>query len=90
MVAPIWSYSKRWRGTRNTPGAAGLELLNAVLNGISMLGEFPSIGRAYLQGTRRLLLPGFPLALVYEVDAATVVIVALEDMRREPGYWMDR
>lgn len=41
---------------------------------------------------RRAMLPSFPFALFYLLDepTRTVIVAAVVDLRREPGYWRRR
>ena len=41
-------------------------------------------------GTRRYLLRRFPFSVVYRVEDARIVIVAIAHARRRPGYWKHR
>ena len=39
---------------------------------------------------RRMLLTRFPYAIVYHVESAAVVVVAVAHGARRPGYWRGR
>lgn len=39
---------------------------------------------------KRVFLESFPFAVVFYVEDETVYVVALEALRREPGYWRSR
>jgi plasmid stabilization system protein ParE len=39
---------------------------------------------------RRCLLRRFPYAIVYQLRAGTVLVVAVMHLRRKPGYWQGR
>lgn len=39
---------------------------------------------------KRVLLDRFPFAVVFYVEGDTVYVVALEALRRQPGYWRSR
>jgi plasmid stabilization system protein ParE len=41
-------------------------------------------------GVRRYKLRKFPYAVLYRVVGDNVWIVAIADLRRQPGYWRDR
>lgn len=41
-------------------------------------------------GVRRVLLAGFPYALVYRVEANEIIVYAVAHQRRRPGYWRRR
>jgi plasmid stabilization system protein ParE len=56
----------------------------------SRLVEYPNIGSPFGDGTRRVLLQGFPFSLIYEVAASEILVVAVAHHRRRPNYWRDR
>ena len=39
---------------------------------------------------RRRFLKRFPYVVFFDIDAATVEIVAVAHAKRRPGYWLDR
>ena len=39
---------------------------------------------------RRHLVPGFPYAVIYEVDRDPVRVLAIAHLRRHPGFWLGR
>ncbi len=40
---------------------------------------------------RRRVLPKYPYAVVYMVvEPAEIIVVAVEHMKRRPGYWLGR
>jgi plasmid stabilization system protein ParE len=44
----------------------------------------------YRRPIKRLLLDQFPFAVVFYQDDAEVFVVAVEALRRRPGYWRER
>ena len=48
--------------------------------------QFPSIAG----GVRSARVPGFPVGVVFRIDATAIVIVALAHDIRMPGYWRHR
>ncbi len=55
-----------------------------------ILRSSPEAGVAFLEGTRRLVMSGFPYSIVYRLDGDWVTIVAVAHASRRPGYWLDR
>lgn len=51
------------------------------------LTRHPRSGAPYEEGTRRVLLAGFPYSIIYE---PATEIVAVIHPRRGPGIWHDR
>jgi len=39
---------------------------------------------------RKKIVQRFPIAVLYKVEEAEVVIVAVMHLRRRPGYWIGR
>lgn len=68
--------------------------------GVQFLTEFDaSIRRIYAypksyallgNDVRRCLIKRFPYAVIYGIDADTIVIVAVAHLHRKPNYWVDR
>ncbi len=49
--------------------------------------EFPESGQTYIDDTRRMVLTPFPYAVVYKVGRRDIVVLAVVNLRRRPGYW---
>ena len=78
----------RWYAQRSPTAAAGFvfELEAAVL----AITETPHTWPAYDHGTRRFLLRRYPYSLIYRVEPARLVIVAVAHAHRRPEYWKQR
>lgn len=57
---------------------------------IALLRERPLIGRPYVEGTRRKVLPRFPYAIIYDVQPHQLTVIAVAHHSRDPDYWLDR
>lgn len=68
----------------------GGEFLDQVEHAEALILQFPAAGRQLREGTRRLGLRRFPFALIYQVRAEQVWILAVAHERRRPGYWAAR
>lgn len=64
--------------------------LNELDRAVAAVSRTPATWPLYLHGTRRYRLRRFPLALVFQADGATIVVVAVAHERRKPGYWQGR
>lgn len=53
-------------------------------------GENPEHGKPGIAGTRRLLMQGFPFAIVYLESEDEVTIYAVAHLSRSPHYWDER
>ncbi len=72
-----------------TPGL-GHEFIAEVEEAVARVATFPEYGGSYLMGTRRVVLRRFPFNIVYLHEPETVLIVAVANHGRRPGYWRDR
>jgi toxin ParE1/3/4 len=78
----------RWYAERSATAAAAFsDEIDAAESAILRL---PEAWPPFDYGTRRYLLRRFPFSVVYRIEAARVVIVAVAHARRRPGYWTSR
>jgi len=73
----------------------GGEFLTAVNDGLSEIEQHPQhFGRPphfrSARDIRRLLLPRFPYAIIFEIRPRDVRVVAVAHVRRRPNYWRTR
>lgn len=68
----------------------GADFLEDLDRALDLLASSPRVGSSFEGDTRRLLLHRFPYALIYAIEAGSVVIVAVAHQRRRPGFWQDR
>ena len=68
----------------------GSRFHNAATAAIKKSAQFPSHGKPGVQNTRRMLVEGFPLAIVYTDEVTEVVVHAVAHMSRKPEYWIGR
>ena len=60
------------------------------VNAIDSLSETPTQWKLNEDGSRRLLLRHFPYTVHFDIDGATVYVLAVAHQRRTPGYWRNR
>lgn len=82
-----------WYESRQ-PGL-GLELNDEVDLALDAIAENPRTWPRWPNAPdvleiRRFLLPRFPFALAYMVQADRIVVLAVAHTSRRPGYWLDR
>ena len=53
-------------------------------------GASPEHGKPGIGGTRRMLIKGFPFAVVYLESAPEVMVYAVAHHARDPNYWTAR
>lgn len=66
------------------------EFATVVRQTLALLGEHPAIGKPARIQARSIPLHGFPFNLVYRVSPDRLVIIALANQSRRPGYWARR
>ena len=71
------------------PGLGG-RFLVAVEEATARALAYPLTGTPASERTRRIVLKGFPFALVYRTDDLGLVIFAVAHHARRPGYWRNR
>ena len=68
----------------------GLEFLAEVNAGVATILEAPLRWAEVEAGVRRYRIARFPFGLFYRAVGAEIEIIAVADLRRQPGYWRDR
>jgi plasmid stabilization system protein ParE len=68
----------------------GRSFADAVERALVLIREYPEMGSPIEGSIRRVLVRRFPCAVVYRVEAESVHIIAVADLRREPDYWRHR
>jgi plasmid stabilization system protein ParE len=75
---------------RENSEQAAEDFLREVDDAIGSVAANPLMWGDVLHGTRRYVLRHFPYLVVYLLDEARVIIVAIAHGRRRPGYWSKR
>jgi plasmid stabilization system protein ParE len=68
----------------------GVEFANAVEQVLAFAAQFPLAGSPGPGGTRKVIVRGYPLTVVYLNEANGILVGAIAHHARRPGYWMDR
>jgi toxin ParE1/3/4 len=68
----------------------GAAFVDAVERAVSLICQYPESGAPIAVSRRRMLVSGFPYAIVYRLDVDLIVILALAHTRRRPAYWRAR
>jgi len=68
----------------------GQDFLAQVQRAVDLIVENPRSGGVMRGEIRRRLVPRFPFGILYHIDPAEIVVIAVMHLRRRPGYWMDR
>lgn len=65
----------------------GVRLTEAVEEAILLVLAFPMAGAAMEPGVRRVLVYGFPYAVVYRPVEDGILVYAVAHLARTPEYW---
>jgi hypothetical protein len=68
----------------------GLSFSKEVFSTIQRIIHFPSAWSKFSKNTRRCLTNRFPYGVIYQMKGKEVIIIAVMQLNREPGYWDER
>jgi hypothetical protein len=68
----------------------GDRFLDSVEKALNFIEQWPEANPLSSAETRRCLLPPFLFALIYALEDAAVLVIAVANLHREPGYWRKR
>ena len=68
----------------------GLEFAEEVYAAVTRIVRHPQAWSPLSKNTRQCLLHRFPYGVVYRIATDSVLIIAVADLRRRPGYWKGR
>jgi plasmid stabilization system protein ParE len=68
----------------------GLQFAKEVYSTVHRIMQFPEAWSHLSENTRRCLTNRFPYGIVYEILDDEVVIIAVMQLNRKPGYWQER
>jgi toxin ParE1/3/4 len=74
----------------NQAAGLGRLLLSEIRRAERILSRFPQAAQEIEPGIRRYVLPKFRYSLIYSIEEAGVLILALAHHSRRPGYWVGR
>lgn len=72
-----------------SPGL-GDEFLLEVLSTLERVRQFPNAWHPYTENSRRCQTRRFPYGVAYQILESEILVVAVANLRRRPGYWFDR
>ena len=81
-------HERAWYRQRSHGAETGF--LRELDHAIEAVVNAPDRWPEYLGDTRRYVFPTFPFSIVYFVENEQIVIVALANEHRRPGYWRQR
>jgi len=68
----------------------GKEFAKEIFSTIQRILQFPDAWSRLSENTRRCLTRRFPYGVIYQILEEEIVIVAVMQLNRKPGYWQDR
>lgn len=68
----------------------GNAFLTEVLNALDRIGRYPEAWHPLSERTRRCQVRRFPYAIIYQIRRDGILVVAIANLHRKPGYWKDR
>ena len=68
----------------------GINFLYAVERAAKSIAESPNTWPILEGELRRRLIKRFPFGILYRVESKKIVVIAVADLRRKPGYWKER
>jgi toxin ParE1/3/4 len=68
----------------------GAAFLNEVERACDAIREFPKAAPIAAGTVRRRLLRRFPYALLYSLHGGDARLLAVMNLKRRPGYWIER
>lgn len=74
----------------NAGAPVSRNFVTAVGAAVRLMLEHPQIGVRADTKARRLAVHGFPYDLVYRAEVGMLIILALSNHSRRPGYWAGR
>ncbi len=68
----------------------GLEFAGEVYAAIQRIIEYPDAWSVLSEKSRRCLVNRFPYGVIFQMKSGALRIVAVANLHRKPGYWMNR
>ena len=68
----------------------GIEFAQEVNAAIARIIQHPEAWSPMSKNTRRCLVNRFPFGVIYQFKSDYILIIAVADLRRRPGYWAYR
>jgi hypothetical protein len=74
----------------NCQTGLGLEFAGEIYAAIQRIIEYPDAWSVLSENSRRCLVNRFPYGVIFQIKSNTLRIVAVANLHRKPGYWMNR
>jgi len=70
--------------------ALGVEFAEEVYQAIQIILSFPQAWSPLSKNTRRCIISRFPYGVIYQLVKDELIIIAIAQLSKKPGYWHDR
>lgn len=68
----------------------GDDFIDEVEKVLDVIEQQPRSGTKITKTERRFLVSRFPYGVIYSIEADQIVIFAVMNLKRKPGYWKSR
>jgi len=68
----------------------GRDFAKEVYTAIRNIVAFPKAWTPLSKNTRRCPVNRFPFGVIYQAESNEILIIAIMQLNRKPGYWQDR
>jgi plasmid stabilization system protein ParE len=68
----------------------GIEFAREIYTTIQLITQFPKAWSILSKNTRRCLANRFPYGVIYQETEEEILVIAIMQVNRKPGYWHDR
>jgi plasmid stabilization system protein ParE len=68
----------------------GLDFAREVYTAIQNILVYPEAWTPLSKNTRRCLVHRFPYGIIYQIGGGAILIIAIMQLNRKPGYWKGR
>lgn len=75
---------------RNRLLGLGDVFIDEVEKVLDVIEQQPTSGTKITTSERRFLVSRFPYGVIYSVEADQIIIFAVMNLKRRPGYWKSR
>lgn len=73
-----------------TQKGLGAKFSAAIEKTTALAVAFPDVGTSAAEGTRRLVVKGFPFVIIYKPTGNGIIVFAVAHQSRHPNYWRSR
>jgi toxin ParE1/3/4 len=68
----------------------GQQFASQVQKSLHQIQDFPEAWSLISKRTRRVMTNRFPYGIIYSIKNDTIIVLAVMQLNRKPGYWKNR